>query len=100
MKYNRRNVKTFLFTYPLFTFINLSWYTQVMTGDYLNIDEFAELVKVHPNTVRRAIKKGRIIAFKVGRVYRIARYEITRMAEVNLEVYIEAEVKKRLGEKK
>ncbi len=67
-----------------------------MTEDYFTIDGFAEILKVHPNTIRRAIKSGRIVAFKVGKVYRISRYEISRMAEFDLDAYIEEEVKKRL----
>mgnify|MGYP001597416566 CR=1 FL=1 len=69
--------------------------------DFLSITEFAEWVKVHPNTIRRAIKKGRIAAFKVGSgkrsLYRIPRNEVARMAEFDLESYIEAEVQKRLA---
>lgn len=57
------------------------------------------MVRVHPNTIRRAIKSGRIAAFKVGSVYRIARSEIARMAEFDLSEYIEQEVQKRLGGK-
>jgi len=69
-----------------------------MADEYFSINEFAKIVKVHPNTIRRAIKSGRIISFKVGKVYRISKYEISRMAEFDLENYIEDEVKKRLGE--
>jgi excisionase family DNA binding protein len=68
-----------------------------MTDECYSINEFAKIVKVHPNTIRRAIKSGRIIAFKVGKVYRISKYEISRMAEFDIEDYIEKEVQKRLG---
>lgn len=60
--------------------------------DFLSIKEFAVLIRVHPNTVRRAIKAGRIQAFQVGLKaksgYRIARCEINKMALMDLEKII------------
>lgn len=51
---------------------------------YYSIKEFAVKLSVHSNTIRRAIKNGRIVAFKVGygkkAAYRIAHSEISRMA--------------------
>ena len=70
-------------------------------NDFLSIQDFAKWIKVHPNTIRRAIKSGRISAFKVGKgqrsVYRIARTEVARMAEFDVLAMIESEVQKRLG---
>ena len=60
-----------------------------MSTDFLSIKEFAFLIKVHPNTVRRSIKKGRLNAFRVGEgckaVYRIPLTEINRLAILNME---------------
>ncbi len=51
---------------------------------YYSIKEFAVKLSIHSNTVRRAIKSGRIAAFKVGSgkksTYRIAHSEIGRIA--------------------
>ncbi len=51
---------------------------------YYSIKEFAVKLSIHSNTVRRAIKSGRIIAFQVGSgkksTYRIAHSEIGRIA--------------------
>lgn len=46
----------------------------------------------------RAMKKGRIDAIKTGQggIYRMARTEIQRMTNFNLEEIIEKEVQKRL----
>jgi len=54
---------------------------------FYTIVEFAVRLGVHPNTVRKSIKEGRIAAFKVGlgkkSCYRIADSEFHRMAELH-----------------
>lgn len=68
-------------------------------SDFLSIKEFAYLLKVHPNTIRRAVKSGRINAFRVGggrkSSYRIARAEINRIALFDLQEMIEKIIEKR-----
>lgn len=65
---------------------------------FLSIKEFATILKVHSNTIRRAIKSGRINAFKVGSgekaTYRIARSEINRIAILDLEKMIQTMIEK------
>jgi len=55
---------------------------------FLSVKEFALHVKMHPNTIYRAIKNGRINAFKIGQgnrsVYRIPTSETLRLAEKNM----------------
>ena len=67
--------------------------------DFYNIKEFSIKLEVHPNTVYNSIKKGHIIAFRIGSgkrsSFRIPHTEITRMAEFNLEEIIQKEVEKR-----
>ena len=59
----------------------------------LTINEFAEILKVHPNTVRNGIKSGRIQAFRAGggkkSAFRIFDTELNRMAEFDAEHMIE-----------
>jgi excisionase family DNA binding protein len=66
---------------------------------FLSITEFAILLRIHPNTVRRSIKNGRISAFKVGSgkrgTYRISKDEINRIALFDLEELIEKIIEKR-----
>lgn len=68
-------------------------------SDFLSIKEFASLLNVHPNTIRRSVKRGRISAFKVGgikkSIYRIARSEVARMAMCDMEELIERIIEKR-----
>jgi excisionase family DNA binding protein len=58
-------------------------------SEYLSVKEFAALIHVHYNTVLRAIKTGKLTAFRIGRgkkcAYRISRYEINRIALMDME---------------
>lgn len=67
--------------------------------EFLTVKEFADLLNIHPNTVRRSIKSGRISAFKIGSGkrsdYRIPRAEINRMCVVDLEKIIEKVIESR-----
>lgn len=67
---------------------------------FYTIYEFADKLKVHHNTIRRAIKSGRISAFRVGlgkkTSYRIAHSEINRIALFDLEEMIEKIIKERM----
>ncbi len=64
-----------------------------LNEEFLTVKEYAKLLGIHPNTVRRSIKTGRLSAFKVGSGkrsnYRISRSEINRMAFADLEKVIE-----------
>lgn len=66
--------------------------------DFLSISDFAKWIGVHPNTVRNMIRNKRLSAFKIGYgktgAYRIAKSEVNRMAEVDLNDYVKKEIKK------
>lgn len=70
--------------------------------DILTITEFAELIRVHPNSVRNMIKKGRLSAFRIGggatSAYRIPRSEIQRLSITDLEKIVESMVHERIKE--
>ena len=55
-----------------------------MSDKVYTVEQFAELVKLHPKTVLRFIKDGRVRAVKVGRSYRILRSELEVMTGVVL----------------
>jgi excisionase family DNA binding protein len=62
--------------------------------EFLSICEFADIVGIHPNTVRNMIKSGRLCAFRTGSSekssYRIAKSEIQRLSIVDLDKIIES----------
>ena len=67
--------------------------------DFLSIKEMAVLVRVHVNTIRRAIKIGKINAFQIGgtnSAYRIPRTEINRLSFEQLETVINSLIDKKL----
>jgi len=48
--------------------------------ELLTIGEAAEVVGVHPSTIRRRIEKGKLIAFRVGpRLIRVRRSDLERL---------------------
>lgn len=65
---------------------------EIKENDFLSVKEFANKLGIHPNTVRRSIKSGRISAFKVGggkrSIYRIAKSEVQRMALFDMQEMI------------
>ena len=75
---------------------------QQVENDFLSIKEFAYKLGVHPNTIRRSIKRGRISAFRVGggkkSIYRIPKSETNRLAFCDLESFIQKEIEKRIQE--
>lgn len=64
----------------------------VISNDFYSTKEFAKKLGVHVNTIRRAIKSGRINAFKIGSgkksIYRIPHNEINRVALFDMEELI------------
>jgi excisionase family DNA binding protein len=73
-----------------------------MDKDFYTIQEFADKLGFCYRTIWRAIKNGRILAFRPGSSpqspYRIAHSEFYRMSEIDLEKLIQKEVDKRLKE--
>lgn len=60
-----------------------------MDTEFLTVDEYATLLRVHRNTIMRMIEKGRISAFRIGKgkrsPYRIPKTEINQLALRHLE---------------
>ncbi len=46
---------------------------------YLTPEELADILRVHPETIRKSIRQGRIRAQKVGRLWRIPWLECVRV---------------------
>lgn len=50
-----------------------------MSDDVLTPEEAAEILRVHPETIMRRLRKGEIPAAKIGKQWRISRKTIDRM---------------------
>lgn len=63
-------------------------YKEIMEKEFYTIKEFAIKLDVSTHTIRRSIKKGRIIAFRVGlgdrSHYRIPHTEVGRLMMFDL----------------
>ncbi len=72
-------------------------------NEFISIKEFAAKIGAHPNTIRRAIKRGRISACDIGsggkHIYRIAKSEIERIALLNLKNIIDKLVEEKMNPK-
>lgn len=72
-----------------------------MQDSFFSIKEFASLLRVHPNTIRRGIKKGKINAFQVGvgkcSVWRIPLSETNRMGVADLEKIIDRIIEEKIS---
>ena len=53
-----------------------------MSEEVYTVEQFAERLKLHPKTVLRFIREGRVRAVKVGKSYRILRSEMEAMTGV------------------
>ena len=71
--------------------------------DFYTIAEFAKKLRLHPNTIRNAIRSGRLTAFRAGSgnkgSYRICHSEIGRIQLVDLEKIIQKIVNEKQGGK-
>lgn len=43
-----------------------------------SLEEVGAMLGVHPQTVRRAIRKGELVAFQFARSYRVSRLELAK----------------------
>lgn len=61
--------------------------------EFYTIKEFAKLLQVHPETIRKAVRNGKIIALKPGggrtSSLRIPRLELDRMAAACIAEHME-----------
>ncbi len=51
-----------------------------MSGDFLTVDATAAILQMHPKTVLRHIREGRLRATKPGKQYRILRSDLNAFA--------------------
>lgn len=72
--------------------------------EFLTIIEFANKIRMHPNTVRKGIISGRIQAVRLGNsnksAYRIPATELQRLCELDMSELIEKIVEKKMEQMK
>ncbi len=81
----RQGVITFVNVTNLYKHLKLE-YTNMSEYDFLTVDEVATYLRIAPVTVREMIKKGRLPAVRIGKVYRVRRSDFERLANTLVEV--------------
>jgi excisionase family DNA binding protein len=52
-----------------------------MSEKYYTVEEIAELIKIHPKTIQRYIREGRLKANKVGKSWRVSGHDLSTFTE-------------------
>ena len=52
-----------------------------MSDKYYSVDNIAQMLGIHPKTVRRYITEGHLRAAKVGKQYRVTGHDLSRFVE-------------------
>jgi len=52
-----------------------------MSEKYYSVDNIAEMLGIHPKTVRRYITEGKLRAAKVGKQYRVSGHDLSQFVE-------------------
>lgn len=52
-----------------------------MNKDYYTVDQIASLLKIHPKTVQRYIREGKLRAAKIGKSWRVTGHDLSTFVE-------------------
>lgn len=52
-----------------------------MNEKYYTVEEISEMIKIHPKTVQRYIREGRLKANKVGKSWRVSGHDLSTFTE-------------------
>ena len=70
-----------------------------MEIEFFTVNEFAKYLRVHPITIRRAIRQGKIRAFRLNpgikSSWRIHKSEVERMAELDFNEVVDKIIENR-----
>ena len=55
---------------------------QIMSSNLVTVEQAAEALKLHPKTVLRHIREGRLSATRIGKAYRIERSKLDAFAGI------------------
>ena len=53
----------------------------MMTEKYYSVDQIAEMIDIHPKTIQRYIREGRLKAQKIGKAWRVTGHDLSTFAE-------------------
>jgi len=58
-----------------------------MLDKFYSVDEIAEMLKIHPKTIQRYIREGKLKASKVGKSWRVSGHDLSTFTEGNRDNY-------------
>lgn len=54
-----------------------------MERDYLTVEQISEMLNIHPKTIQRYIREGKLRAIKVGKGWRVSGHDLSVFIESN-----------------
>ncbi len=54
-----------------------------MNNQYYTVDQISEMLSMHPKTIQRYIREGKLNATKIGKSWRISGHDLSRFTENN-----------------
>lgn len=54
-----------------------------MDETYYTVEQIAQILRMHPKTIQRYIREGKLSATKIGKSWRIAGHDLSRFTEEN-----------------
>ncbi len=54
-----------------------------MNEKYYTVDQIAQMLSIHPKTIQRYIREGKLNATKLGKSWRISGHDLSRFTETN-----------------
>ncbi len=54
-----------------------------MNEDYYTVDQIAEMLNIHPKTIQRYIREGKLRAAKIGKSWRVTGHDLSTFVENN-----------------
>lgn len=56
-----------------------------MTKDYYTVEQISEMLVIHPKTIQRYIREGKLRATKIGKSWRVTGHDLSVFTEENKE---------------
>ena len=54
-----------------------------MTKDYYTVDQISEMLDIHPKTIQRYIREGKLHATKIGKSWRVTGHDLSIFVQSN-----------------
>lgn len=68
-----------------------------MVKDYYTVEQVSDMLDIHPKTIQRYIREGKLRAAKIGKSWRIAGHDLSVFMESSRDERLEAEKRQERG---